>query len=151
MKALITLFTLATLAGCATMISQTPIPPCEAKSCFTEMKGSVDAGGGGRYGVAGITVVGKDGSQNFKPIVDGVHPDRIDTLLPSGISGYFQYRSADRTADAIENSSRRSGPSQVFLIEGGDAAALQNTEVGVGVTQQQLQKTLPTVEFGADH
>jgi len=49
MKALITLFTLATLAGCATMISQTPIPPCEAKSCFTEMKGSVDAGGGGRY------------------------------------------------------------------------------------------------------
>lgn len=136
------------LGGCATQIAQTPIPDCTAKSCFTEMKGKVSAGGGGRYGVAGITIVGKDGSQNFRPITDGVFPDRIDTLFPSLFMAGAQVGSASIQANAIKSASKKSGPSQVFVLapEGGDATALQNTEVGV-VTQQGLNTDLQPVHF----
>ena len=148
MKILLLLPLLAVVTGCNTAyIKQTPIPDCEGRSCFTEMKGSMIGRGGGVYGIAGITVVGDDGSQNFKPIVDGVMPDRLDTLGPSAITGYATYRSSRRHAQAIEHAAENSGPGLILMNDNSSAAAaVTNTEVGI--SQEILQQTLPPVRFG---
>ncbi len=134
--------------GCGTaIVKQTPIPDCEGRACFTELRGSMAGRGGGIYGIAGITVVGDDGSQQFKPIVDGVMPDRLDTLGPSAITGYATYRASRRHAQAIEHAAENSGPGLILINDNSSAAAaLSNAEVGV--TQEILQQTLPPVRFG---
>lgn len=146
-RLLIMCLALLWLSGCAS-VSQTPIPECKAKACMTEYRGKVYLAGGGRHAVTLLTVVGKDGSQNARPIVDSAFPDRLDTWGPSALMGFAQYQSAARNARAIEHSSKSRGPSQVFVLapEGGDAQAITNTEVGVA-TNQELGLGLQPVHF----
>ena len=137
------------LGACSTTkVTQEPIKDCPARSCLTHMVAGSTFGNGFTAIVGGITIVGKDGSQNFRPLYDGLVPDRGNTLGPSLLMAGSHIIGADLQASAIKFSSKNRGPSQVFVLapEGGDATAVNNTEVGVA-TQQNLSTDLQPVHF----
>jgi hypothetical protein len=149
MKALVLLPFLLILGGCASgpIITQTVIPDCEGRACFTEMRGSMAGRGGGILSMSGITTVGESGEQNFTPVVDAAMPDRLDTLGPAALTSYGSYRSARRHSIAIERAAENSAPGLILMNDNSSAAAaVTNTEVGI--TQQILQENLPAVRFG---
>jgi hypothetical protein len=131
MRTSVLLIALAMLGGCATgpKITATPYPACSGPNGCSY---SVEKGGWLKpyMGVIVDQRMGPNGQRMMMPMTNASGPSLLQTTLPVAISAWGGWQAAALQAGAIKwAASHQRG--QQFIIQGGDAQALQHTEVDV--------------------